>query len=60
MTSGPRQPKRGTAYEEDVNEPAKLIEKEAADVEEETPAKGNQPVETVENNSKADTPAFEE
>lgn len=47
-------------YDESVDEPAKLIENEPVEVERETPAEENQPVEQVEDNNKSNAPAFEE
>lgn len=47
-------------YDESVDEPATQIENEAVDVETATPADGNLPVEQVDDNTRADAPAFEE
>jgi hypothetical protein len=47
-------------YDESVDEPAKLIENEPVEVERETPAEDNQPVEQVEDNNESNAPAFEE
>jgi len=55
-TIGPKK----KSYDESVDEPAKLIENEQVEVERETPAEGNQPVEQVEGNNKSNAPAFEE
>jgi len=55
----PKRRKRHYSYDESVDEPAKLIEDEPCEVEEETPADGNEPIEQVEE----DTPGpaeFEE
>ena len=57
--SGPKQPKRTLSYDEGDDEPAKLIEDEPVEIEEEIPAVGNEPVERIEE-GKSDPPAFEE
>jgi hypothetical protein len=48
------------SYDESVDEPAKLIEQEPVEIEEEIPAEENDSVERVEENNKSDPPAFEE
>lgn len=57
-TSGPKQ-KKHYSYDENVDEPGKLIDKESADIERETPADGNEPLQRVEEIKRA-PPAFEE
>lgn len=47
------------SYNEDVNEPDALIEREPTDIEGETPAEGNEPVEQVED-APDEPPAFED
>jgi hypothetical protein len=47
-------------YDESVDEPATLIENEPVDVESETPAESNVPVEQIEDTNKPNSPAFEE
>ncbi len=54
---GPRGRKRRP--DENVDEPAKLIEQEPVEIEKETPSDESRPVEKIDENN-ADTPAFEE
>jgi hypothetical protein len=56
---GPKRRERHHSYE-GVDEPAKLIEQEPVEIEEEIPAEENESVERVEENNKSDPPAFEE
>jgi hypothetical protein len=56
----PKQRKRHHSYDESVDEPAKLIESEPVELEEEVPAEENEPVERIEQDENSDTPAFEE
>jgi hypothetical protein len=58
-TVGPRQPEKRHSHNENVDEPAKLIDDEAVDIEREVPSEGN---ESVERNKDDDVkpPAFEE
>jgi hypothetical protein len=55
----PKKRQRHYSYEEDVDEPAGLIEDEAVDIEAEAPAEENEPVEQVEADD-VGPPAFEE
>lgn len=57
--SGPRQPGKHVSHNENVDEPAKLIDAEAVEIEREAPSEGNDPVEQVDNR-KPPPPAFEE
>jgi hypothetical protein len=57
---GPKRRDRHYSYDESVDEPAKLIEDEPVDIEEEVPAEGNRPVERSEENDKPDLGAYEE
>ena len=59
-TVGPRQPEKRHSHNEDVDEPAKLIDDEAVEVEREVPLDGNEPVERVEEDDTSKPPAFEE
>ena len=52
--------RRRNAYDESVDEPAKLIEMESVEVESEVPAEENEPVESIERQGKPETPAFED
>lgn len=58
--SGPKKRPRHYSYEEDVDEPAGLIEKEAFDVEAEVPAEENEPVERSGDEEKPAPAAYEE
>jgi hypothetical protein len=51
---------RKKPYDESVDEPPKLIEKEPVEVERETPAENDQSVERIEDSKKPNSPAFEE
>jgi hypothetical protein len=55
-TIGPRK----KPYDEGVDEPPKLIEKEPVDIEREAPAEDDQSVEQIEDSKKPNSPAFEE
>jgi len=60
-TSGPKQKdRRHFSYEEDVDEPPSLIEKEATDIEKENPIDDTDPVERVEDQDGTSPPIFEE
>ncbi len=48
------------SYDEEVDEPGKLIDRESADIEREAPADGNEPVQQVEETDKREPPGFEE
>jgi hypothetical protein len=52
--------KRRKAYDEGANEPARLIDMESAEVEAEVPAEENEAIETIEQDGKPETPAFED
>ena len=52
--------RRPYTYNEGVDEPAKLIESEAVDVEAEAPAETNEPIERLDPEEGVQTPAFEE
>ena len=56
----PPKGRRRYTYNEDVDEPAKLIESEAVDIEGEVPADGNEQVERLEPEESPQTPAFED
>ena len=59
-TVGPKQPEKRHSHNENVDEPAKLIDDEAVEVEREVPSEGNEPVERVEEDDTSKPPAFEE
>ena len=52
--------RRPYTYNEGVDEPAKLIESEAVDVEAEVPAETNGPVERLEPDESLQSPGFED
>jgi hypothetical protein len=56
----PKQRQRHHSYNDNADEPEKLIEDEAVEIDQELPAEESEPVERVEENNKTDTPAFEE
>jgi hypothetical protein len=56
----PPKGRRRYTYNEGVDEPAKLIESEAVDIEGEVPADGNEQVERLEPEEAVQTPAFED
>ncbi len=56
----PKRRQRHYSYNESLNEDAKLIADEPTDVEKETPAEDNEPIERNEANNSAGAPAFEE
>jgi hypothetical protein len=56
----PKRRQKHYSYDENVDEPAKLIEDEPVEIEEEIPAEENEPLETIENDDNVETPAFEE
>lgn len=58
--SGPNPRKRHHSFDENVNEPAKLLEGEAVEVEEEYPTDENEPVQQIEKPDPSDSSAFEE
>ena len=56
---GPRKPEKRHSHNENVDEPAKLIDDEAVEIEREVPSEGNEPVERNKDDD-AKPPAFEE
>jgi len=56
----PKQRQRHHSYGDNADEPEKLIEDEAVEIEQEAPAEEAEPVERIEENDTADSPAFEE
>lgn len=59
-TIGRNVPKRRHSYDENLDEPAKLIESEPVDAEAESPEVENVPVENVESDEPYSPPAFED
>lgn len=56
---GPKR-KKHYSYDENVDEPGKLIDKETTDIERETPADGNESLQQVDDKDRREPPAFEE
>jgi len=56
----PKRRQKHYSHDESVDEPAKLIEDEPVEIEEERPAEENRPVEGAQEDDKSDLPAFEE
>ena len=50
----PKRQRRHYSYDENVDEPAKLIEDEPVEIEEEVPAEENEPLERVEKNDNSE------
>jgi hypothetical protein len=59
-TIGPKQRGKHHSYNENVDEPPKLIDEEAVEIEREVPEDPNEPVERVEDDDTSKPPAFEE
>lgn len=57
--NGPKRQKH-YSYNENVDEPAKLIEDETVEIEREVPAEDKEPVESSEDDEKPASPAFDE
>jgi len=57
---GPKQRDKHNSYDENVDEPAKLIYHETVEIEREVPAEVNEPVEGIEEENTSKPPAFEE
>lgn len=60
VTSGPKRRDKHYSYDESVDEPGKLIEREAVEIEQEIPAEEKRPIERIEDNDRPKVPAFEE
>ena len=60
IMSGPNPRKRHHSFDESVNEPAKLLEDEAVEVEEERPAEESESVQQAGKPDLSDSSAFEE
>ncbi len=56
----PKRRQKHYSYDESVDESAKLIEDEPVDIENAVPADENEPLQRIEKDGTADTPAFEE
>jgi hypothetical protein len=57
---GPKQRQHHYSYDENVDEPAKLIEDEATEIEHEVPADEKESIEGQQDQEKHELPAFEE
>ena len=58
--SGPKRPAKHVSHNENVDEPAKLIDEESVEIEREAPSEGNDPVEGTDDRKSPPPPAFEE
>lgn len=56
---GPKKRKH-FSYDEEVDEAGKLIDQETADIERETPADGNEPLQRVDKTERREPPGFED
>ena len=57
---GPKQRAKHVSYNENVDEPAKLIDQEAVEIEREVPAEDSDPVERSDDGKSSEPPIFEE
>jgi len=57
---GPKQRKKHHSYDESVDEPAKLIDDEAVEIEREVPAEDSDPIERTDDAIPSKPPIFEE
>ena len=57
---GPKQRQHHYSYDENVDEPAKLIEDETTEIEHEVPADEKESIEGQQDQEKHESPAFEE
>lgn len=61
MRTGPKsKDRRHSSYDESADEPPKLIEKEATDIEKESPEDETEPLQQVEDQEGVRPPAFED
>ena len=58
--AGPKQRQQHYSYDENVDEPARLIEDEATEIEHEVAADENESIEGQQDQEKHEPPAFEE
>lgn len=56
----PRRQRKRQSYDENVDEPAKLIEAEPTDIEHEAPAAENESIQQVKDTAADEPPVFEE
>ncbi len=56
----PKRRQRHHSYDENVDQPAKLVEDEATEIEHEVPAEENESVEGQQDQEKHEPPTFEE
>jgi hypothetical protein len=57
---GPKQRQKHYPYNENLDEPAKLIDEEAVEIERNIPAEENESVEGIEKSDESNSPEFEE
>jgi hypothetical protein len=58
--AGPKQKNKHYSYDENIDEPAKLIDEETVEIERAVPMDENEPVEQIDKSEKSMPPAFEE
>jgi hypothetical protein len=56
----PKKRQKHHSYDESIDEPASLLKNEPVEIEAETPAEENQPIENIEQDGDAVSAAFEE
>ncbi|MEA2781469.1 MAG: hypothetical protein QOK29_3013 [Rhodospirillaceae bacterium] len=59
-SDGPKTRARRNSYNESANEPGKLLDEEAVEIEHETPSEETDPIEEFRAGDKPTPPAFEE
>ena len=58
--AGPKQKKKHYSYDENIDEPAKLIDEETVEIERSVPIDENESVEQIDKSENSMPPAFEE
>jgi len=56
----PKPREKHYSYDQNVNEPAKLIDDEQMDIEQEIPQEDRQPIENIDKDDQPEPPIFEE
>ncbi|MDO8876498.1 MAG: hypothetical protein Q8M24_21105 [Pseudolabrys sp.] len=59
-SSGPKQPAKYISHNENVDEPAKLVDEESVEIERETLSEGNAPFEAADDRNSQPPPVFAE
>ena len=58
--AGPKLREKHHSFDESVDEPARLIEDEVVDIEQEIPVEENEPLQRIDESEKSEAPAFEQ